>query len=116
MDKASFGTRVRNARRKSGLSSDALAELCDCTPVSIRQIESGVRLPSLPKLVDICNALHVTPNELLGQELLFSPSVRENPDQRMVEALIRLHGLSPDKGDAVCTILETLVSQMEGLE
>lgn len=116
MDKASFGIRVRNARRKSGLSSDALAELCDCTPVSIRQIESGVRLPSLPKLVDICNALHITPNDLLGQELQFEPSARENPDQRVVKALFRLHRLTPEKGDAVCTILETLVSQMEGLD
>lgn len=116
MDKEAFGTRVRQARRKTNITSDALAELCDCTPVSIRQIESGARLPSLPKLVSICNALRVTPNELLAQELEFEPSARENPDQRMVRALHRLHRLSPEKGDAVCTILETLVCEMEGLE
>lgn len=118
MDKASFGTRVKKARQKAGLTSDALAELCDCTPVSIRQIESGIRLPSLPKLVAVCNALRVTPNDLLGQELEFAidPAMRDNSDRRMVGALLRLHGLPPERGNAVCTVLETLLSQMEGLE
>ena len=60
MDKTAFGARVREFRRQAKLSSDALSELCDCTPVSIRQIESGARLPSVPKLVNLCNGLRVT--------------------------------------------------------
>lgn len=118
MDKIAFGVRVRAARRRAGLSSDALAELCDCTPVSIRQIESGSRLPSLPKLMAICNALKITPDELLGQELAFpaDPAIRKNSERRLVEAILRLHSLSPQKENVICSVLETLISEMERLE
>lgn len=111
MDKIAFGVRVRAARRKAGLSSDALAELCDCTPVSIRQIESGSRLPSLPKLVAICNALQVAPEELLGQELNLAAgsAARDGRERRLLEAALRIHSLSPQKENVVCSVLETLV-------
>lgn len=38
-------------------------------PVFIRQIESGTRLPSLPKLVKICDNLQISPAYLLEYEL-----------------------------------------------
>lgn len=118
MDKELFGARVKAARRKARLTSDALAEVCDCTPVSIRQIESGARLPSLPKLITICNALEVTPDDLLMQELFFpvEPVAKERSDQRILEIVFRLHKLSSEKVAAICSVVETLVDEMERLE
>lgn len=120
MNKTAFGMRVRDARRHAKLSSDKLAELCNCTPVSIRQIESGIRLPSLPKLIDICNALHVTPNDLLGPELSFA--IENNPksefakrDERLDNILRKIRQLSIEQCDFVCTMTETLLMQMKKL-
>ena len=35
-----------------------------------RQIESGMKIPSLPVFVDICNALRISPDFLLRDELV----------------------------------------------
>ncbi len=48
MDKIAFGACVRTARKRAKLTAEKLSELCDCSTVSIRQIERGNRLPSLP--------------------------------------------------------------------
>lgn len=118
MNKEAFGNRVREARRRAGLTSDALSELCGCTPVSIRQIESGARLPSLPKLVALCNALQVTPDELLNQELTFptDPSIRESPERHLMDLVLRLHSLPDQKQELIFSVLETLTGQMEKLK
>ena len=68
MDNKAFGRKLYNLRRGKGLTSDALSELVDVTPVFIRRIESGKSFPSLPNFIDICNALEVSPNVMLTNE------------------------------------------------
>lgn len=60
-----FGSRVREARKRAGLSQAELANAVDLERTAITQIESGRALPSLPRLIALCNALKVTPNDLL---------------------------------------------------
>lgn len=114
MDKVLFGARVRVARHRARLTSDELAELCECTPVSIRQIESGVRLPSLPKMVFLCNALKVTPNELLGPELTFP--IDEGPpsecDDRLAVIVQRIRGLTKEKREFLCVVIEFMLDNI----
>lgn len=117
MDKTAFGARVREYRRQAKLTSDELSELCDCTPVSIRQIESGARLPSVPKLVNLCNGLQVSPNDLLGAEILL---VRDGEngllsDERWREISLRVRRLSASKFNAACSVIETLLCNIEKL-
>lgn len=117
MDKAAFGARVREFRRQAKLSSDALSELCDCTPVSIRQIESGARLPSVPKLVNLCNGLQVSPNDLLGPEVLpVEDKSRGNLfDERWREISTRMRRLPVTKYNAACSVMEALLCNIEKL-
>ena len=69
-----LGARIYTVRRKKGITSNRLAELCGVGAVHIRKIESGVKLPSIPRFIMICNALahiHVLANPvLLGEDLL----------------------------------------------
>ena len=117
MDKKAFGKRVRVARQRVRLSTDRLSELCDCSPVSIRQIESGVRLPSLPKLLSLCNALRISPNDLLAPELSFpiEEKVKSELDEReeyISHLTTRLRRSSEEKSRIVCNIAETLLDQL----
>ena len=65
-----FGKCLKRARRESNTTSDKLGNACGVNPVFIRQIESGTRLPSLPKLVKICDNLQISPVYLLENEIV----------------------------------------------
>ena len=64
-----LGARIHTARRKKGITSNRLAELCGVGAVHIRKIESGVKLPSIPRFIMICNALETSPQYLLQDSL-----------------------------------------------
>lgn len=72
-----FGKCLRKARRDSNTTSDKLGNACGVNPVFIRQIESGTRLPSLPKLVKICDNLQISPVYLLENEIVIK-TIEEN--------------------------------------
>lgn len=70
IDCGEFGRCLKKARRDSKTTSDKLGNACGVNPVFIRQIESGTRLPSLPKLVKICDNLQISPAYLLENEIV----------------------------------------------
>jgi transcriptional regulator with XRE-family HTH domain len=55
-------------RKKSGLSQEKLAALCETAPAYIRQIEIGNRCPSLKYLEKIATALNIAPWQLLYED------------------------------------------------
>ena len=69
MDKLALGRRIHNARKEQGLTSEKLSELCNINATYLRQIESGVKTPSLQVFVAICQQLCVSPHYLLAEEL-----------------------------------------------
>lgn len=66
-----LGVRIHTARRKQGITSNRLAELCGVGAVHIRKIESGTKLPSIQTFILICNALQTSPQYLLQDSLEF---------------------------------------------
>lgn len=69
MDKLNIGRTIYQARNERKMTVAAVAEICGINDVYLRQIESGVKTPSLPVFVDICNALRVSPDYLLKDVL-----------------------------------------------
>ena len=65
MDYKLMGQRIREHRKKKGLTQEQLAELIDISPSFMGHIERGSRCASLPTLVRLCWALGVTADELL---------------------------------------------------
>lgn len=57
--------RVSNIRKEKKLTQAQLAEKANLTNNYISNIETHHSIPSLETLVKICNALEVTPNDLL---------------------------------------------------
>ncbi len=70
MEQTGLGKRINEVRKDRGFTADRLSELCNINATYLRQIESGMKIPSLPVFVDICNALCISPDFLLRDELV----------------------------------------------
>lgn len=80
IDAQAIGLRIRTIRKKSNMTQEQLAELADISVVYVSKLENGQRIPSLETLVDICNALHCTMDEIL-EDHLTSPT--PNPSNQI---------------------------------
>ena len=109
MDKKSFGKRLNSLRKEMNLTSDQLSETLGITPVFLRQIESAARLPSVPKLVLICNALKVSPNYLLADSL----ELPGEKNSKFGNLDAKLNSLTPGQIELVTALVDALVKQTE---
>lgn len=69
MEEKGLGKRINFVRRDRGLTAEKLSELCNINATYLRQIEGGVKLPSLPVFISICSALKISPDYLLRDAL-----------------------------------------------
>ena len=65
-----IGKRIRAFRKKNGLSQIVLAEKVNRSPTYISYIESGVKCMSLETFILITNALNVSADEILVDNLV----------------------------------------------
>ena len=65
MDLKLIGLNIKNCRNRMKLTQAQLAEIVDLSTKHISHIENGSSKMSLDTLIDICNALNVSPNEIL---------------------------------------------------
>lgn len=76
IDYRAIGNRIRAYRRERKLSQEFLSELADVTPAHFSHIERGNTKPSLPTLLRIANALGVSLDDLVCDNLEKSSHVR----------------------------------------
>ena len=69
IDYTAMGGRIRNARQSLGLSQLELAEQCGLSASFLGHIERGSRKMSLETLVSVCEALNLSADYLLQDEL-----------------------------------------------
>lgn len=60
-----IGSRIRTAREKAGYTQERFAELIDVSVQYTSDLERGVVGTSIPTLIRICEALHVSSDYLL---------------------------------------------------
>lgn len=98
-----FGARVRKIRQERNMTIVKLAELCDSSENVIRNYEKSRRLPQVDMLIRICNALSVSPDYLLQDDLIYeSHEVSE-------ELFQRINRLSPKN----LLVLKDMISMLE---
>lgn len=78
IDYTAMGGRIRSARQAAGLSQSELAEQCALSVSFLGHIERGSRKMSLETLVSICEALNLSADYLLQDELPGSDAVIGN--------------------------------------
>lgn len=69
IDYVIIGKRIKEYRKKLGFTQEALAELSEVEPSNISHIERAATKLSLPTLVKIANALDVSLDELVYNNL-----------------------------------------------
>lgn len=80
-----LGANIKRVRKNRLLTVDQLSEQCDITEGHLRNIESGYRMPSVPVLIELCNALKISPQEILQP---FLEVKRDKIDKEMLIDLI----------------------------
>lgn len=61
---ATFAENLKNARKRAGLTQDALAEKVGTVGKYIGAIERGIKFPSVQLIEDLAKALGIAPYEL----------------------------------------------------
>lgn len=84
-----FSARVRRARSAKHYTGEKVAELCNINDSYYRKVECGHRDPSLALVLDLCTALDVSPDYLLGYIYSEPDSVPENDLSREDQALVK---------------------------
>ena len=99
MDKLTMGDRIREARKKVGLTQDQLSEKLDVSLAYISEIERGLKMPSMQLFIKLVEILDVSAEYLLrdavstrnlyGDKQLGRKMERLTPKQRVaLDALI----------------------------
>ena len=75
MNKIWLGNRIREARERLHLTQEYLSEVVDISPTHMSVIERGVKGMKLSTFIRIANALGVSADELLQDELTHETQV-----------------------------------------
>lgn len=77
IDYKAIGQRIKIARIRKGITQEAVSDIIDVTPAHMSNIETGKTKVSLPTLIAIANALSVSVDTLLCDNVLTSKVVFE---------------------------------------
>jgi len=102
-----IGIRLRAERIKKKYTQEYLSELSGISPQHCSGIECGSAKLSLPCLVNICNALKITPNDILMD------SVDNSTPQLLKEAEIIFSDCSKDEIFLMLSIADCLKKSMK---
>ncbi|MCI9601746.1 MAG: helix-turn-helix transcriptional regulator [Lachnospiraceae bacterium] len=105
MERKKLGKRINMTRKDRGFTSDRLSELCHISATYLRQIESGVKMPSLPIFISICNILKISPDYLL-QDILV-----ENEVSRIKELTELWESTSPSQQEIAATMIQAVLER-----
>ena len=64
-----IGKKIKETRKDKRYTQDYVAEEIDISTDLLRNIENGRNIGSIPTLLNICNILGITPNELFYELL-----------------------------------------------
>lgn len=86
MDLKLLGLNIKNSRKNIKLTQAQLAEMTNLSTVHISHIEGGSVKMSVDTLINICNALKTTPNDILwGQFETNSENIIDNNGNTLSE-------------------------------
>ena len=70
--KETLGQKIRELRKKQGISQERFSEIIDMTPRQIVRIENGESFPTAENLEKIAQTFNITPQELFYSDAMKS--------------------------------------------
>ena len=91
MNYVDLGKKIRQVRRQKSMTQEQLAEKAGISASFLGHIERGTRIASLETLIELCNTLQVSPDNLLSASLnaddLYPTSLSTNDKAKLSEFL-----------------------------
>ena len=106
MDKVALGIRIRESRKNKKLTQEALAEIADIGVMYLGEIERGQKMPSLNILIKIIEALDVSADYLLRDE------VDSGKEYVLDDITRKLLPLTPQQRKTASDILDAYISNL----
>lgn len=106
MDKIELGKRIRDARNKAGYTREVLAEKAEMGAMYLGEIERGVKMPSMKSFVKIVEALDISADYILRNEL------SSGGDYVFDEVTQKLAKLSPQQRKTAVDILDAYMKNL----
>ena len=106
MDRAALGKRIRESRIKKGYTQQDLARRADIGVVYLSEIERGVKMPSLNIFIKIIDALDVSADYILRDE------VSTGKEYVCMEITEKLLALSPNQRKIATDILNAYLNNL----
>lgn len=105
--KLTMGDRIRETRKKQGLTQEQLSEKIDITLEYMSQIERGLKTPSMQVFIKLVEILDVSADYLLRD----SVSTRNLYGDRQVGA--KLERLTPKQRVALEALIDTYIEYLD---
>lgn len=106
MEKAALGKRLRQIRIQKGFTQQALAQKADIGVVYLGEIERGLKMPSLSVFIKIVEALGVSADYVLWEELSSGSTYICN------EITKKMESLSPKQRKTIADILDVYINSL----
>lgn len=107
MDKLELGKKLRDARQKKGYSQHALAEIAGIGNVYLGEIERGLKMPSLNIFIKLIEALDVSADYILRDELT------SGKEYIYDEITQKLNSLTPKQRKSAADILDAYLRSLD---
>lgn len=85
IDYKSIGKRIKIARIKQEITQEKLAEKVEISPSHLSNIETGSTRLSLQTMVNLANALNISVDYLLSENIIHSGAVFKDEIQKVLE-------------------------------
>lgn len=105
-DIEAMGSKLYAIRKRCGMTQAQVAEASNLSVNTYAEIERGVVNTGVESIMQICRALHVTPNEFLVEDAVRASS-------REAEILSRLQSCTPQQKETALRILEVYLQSLE---
>ena len=106
MERVTLGKRIRESRIQRGYTQKELADRADIGTVYLSEIERGVKMPSLDTFIKIVEALEISADYVLRDEL---SSGKEYICMEMTEKLL---SLTPNQRKTAAAILNAYLDSL----
>lgn len=106
MDKIELGRRLKEVRNNAGYTQEALAEKADIGVMYLGEIERGIKMPSMKIFIKLIEALDISADYVLRNELDSGKQYVYN------EITQKLEGLTPKQRKGAVEILDAYIKTL----
>lgn len=106
MDKRELGQKIREARLTKHYTQDVLAEKAEIGTMYLGEIERGIKMPSMKVFIKIIEALDISADYVLRNEL------STGKEYVYDELTKKLENLTPKQRKTACDILDAYIQNL----